>query len=418
MRIKHFTPAIIVLLIAGKLHAQNNTSPYSILGIGDIETGSYGKWTGMGSTAAALYSNRYLNQANPASLSQLDNQFFTFEVSGRYKTVGYAQLNAGSNNVRSADISMEKVALGIKLTKKWGTSFGLAPFSTTNYSFSAPKTILGTNYTTAGYYTGSGGLNEVYWSNGYSITKNLRAGIKASYLFGSLQENEQLTTDVTGSAYTTNRDIYLNNPYITYGLQYNGKLSKKLELSLGGTYAAKTRLNADFSYSVMNGTTSVVSEETVKSDSYNIPQTTVAGLALTYDKRITFASDFRHQDWSTLGYKGLSYALVNSNRISGGLQLSKNLKTINNQSFERFYYQAGFFYNNSYLQINNYQLKDYGATLGIGLNSIRNPLGVSAALTVGSRGTTNYGLIKENYTQFTFTLSYRDFWFTKGRKYD
>lgn len=413
---KYFKYVFVLILCYGKLFAQNNTSPYSILGIGDIETGTYGKWTGMGSTAIALSSNRYLNQLNPASLSRLDNQFFTFELSGRYKTVSYGQLNSGLTNTKSADISMEKLALGIKLTKKWGSSVGLSPFSTSNYSFYAPKTIQGTTYQLNGYYSGSGGLNMVYWSNGYSITKNLRAGIQAAYLFGSLQQNEQLT-DVTSGSYTTTRNIYLTSPYIVYGLQYNGHITKKLELAIGGTYAATTKLNADYSYTVTNDTTTIASEESVKNGSYSIPATTMGGIALTYNKKFTIASDYKHQDWSSAHYNGLNYSLVNSNRFSAGFEYSKKLKGLN-QDFERFYYQGGFYYNNSYLEVNKEQLKDYGVTLGVGINSIRNPLGFSAALQVGSRGTTNNGLIKENYTQMTFTLSYRDFWFTKGRKYD
>lgn len=417
MRIKPVTFFLVLILFCGKLFAQNNTSPYSILGIGDIETGSYGKWSGMGSAGVALSSNRYLNQLNPASLSKLDNQFFTFEFSGRYKTISYAQQNAGLGSVRSSDISMEKLALGMKLSKKWGSSVGLEPFSTSNYSFYAPKTIQGTNEQVNGYYSGSGGINKVFWSNSYSVIKNVRLGVEAAYLFGSLQQIENMTTNVASGTFVTTRNIYMTSPYLTYGLQYSGKLSKKFELAVGGTYSAKTNLNADYSYSVTDGTTSIVSEQTIKNSNYNIPSTLVAGIALSYNDKLTVASDIRHQNWTNLNYKGLNYALVNSSRYSAGVEFSKKLKGVN-QSYERFFYQAGIYYNNSYLQINNEQLKDYGATLGIGVNSIRNSLGLSAALQLGARGTTNKGLIKENYTQFTFTLSYRDFWFTKGRKYD
>lgn len=417
MQIKYLKIFFILMLTGGKLLAQNNTSPYSILGIGDIETSTYGKWSGMGSTAVALSSGRYLNQSNPASLSKLDDQFFTFELSGRYKAVSYSQLNAALSNTKSGDISMEKLALGIKLSKKWGTGVGLSPFSTSNYSFYSPKTIEGTNDQLNGYYSGSGGLNMVYWSNGYSITKNLRAGIQAAYLFGSLLQNEQLTTDVTSSTYTTTRNIYITSPYIIYGLQYDQHLSKKLQLNIAGTYAAATKLNADYSYTVTSDTTTIASKESVKNSSYNIPATTAAGFALIYDNKYTIASDFKHQDWSTLHDNGLNYALVNSSRYSLGFEYSKKLNGMNG-TFEHYYYQGGIYYNNSYLQVNKKQLKDYGVTLGFGVNSLRNPLGFSAALQVGSRGTTNNGLIKENYTQMTFTLSYRDFWFTKGRKYD
>ena len=417
MQIKYLSLVLVIILFEGRLFAQNNTSPYSILGIGDIESGMYGKWSGMASTAAALSSNRYLNQLNPASLSKLDDQFFTFEFSGRYKAVSYSQISTGLTNTKSADISMEKLALGIKLTKKWGSGVGLSPFSTSNYSFYSPKTIQGTNYQLNGYYSGSGGLNMVYWSNGYSITKNLRVGIQAAYLFGSLRQNEELSTDVTGSTYTTARNIYMTSPYLNYGLQYNVNLTKKFQLAIGGTYGASAKLNTDYDYTVTNDTTTIVSETSVKGSSYKIPATTMAGIALTYNNKFTFASDYKHQDWSSLHSNGLNYSLVNSDRYSVGVEYAKKLKGLN-QNFERYYYQAGFYYNNSYLQVNKEQLKDYGLTLGVGLNSIRNALGISAALQVGSRGTTNNGLIKENYTQMTFTLSYRDFWFTKGRKYD
>ena len=411
------TPAIILLLFTVNSFGQNNTSPYSILGIGDIETGSYGKWSGMGNTGVALYSNRYLNQANPASLSMLDDQFFNFEIAGRYKNTSYKQTGNSSNEVSSADISMQKAALAIKLAKKWGTSVGFVPFSTSNYSFYSAKTLQGSNETITGYYSGSGGLQQVYWSNAYSINKNLRAGIQAGFLFGSLQQQEELLTSVTSATYTTTRNIYMTSPYITYGLQYNGKVSKKLEVALGGTYASATKLNADYSYTVNNGTSDIISDETVKNSTYSIPSTTTAGIALIYDKRLTLTSDYKHQDWSTLNYKGLNYSLVNSNRYAAGFEISKNIQTLNGP-YERFFYQAGIFYNDSYLKIKNEQLKDYGLTLGFGLNSIRNSLGLSTALQIGTRGTTNNGLIRENYTQVTFTLSYRDFWFTKGRKYD
>ena len=43
-------------------------------------------------------------------------------------------------------------------------------------------------------------------------------------------------------------------------------------------------------------------------------------------------------------------------------------------------------------------------------------LGIHAAVEVGQRGTTNNGLIKEGYTQFNVTLSYRDLWISKKMK--
>jgi hypothetical protein len=65
------------------------------------------------------------------------------------------------------------------------------------------------------------------------------------------------------------------------------------------------------------------------------------------------------------------------------------------------------------------QLQDYGLTFGAGTELSRmllSGLGIHAAVEIGQRGTTNNGLIKEGYTQFNVTLSYRDLWISKKMK--
>lgn len=419
MKFKIINAVLLVCIISGSTYAQNNTSPYSIIGIGDIESGYYGRWSGMGNTGSALYSNRYLNQSNAASLTMLDDQFFNFEVSGRFKYTNYVN-NSNLSGTNSSDISMKKLALGIKLSNRWGSGVGLMPFSSSNYSFNSQKTIQGSNFTTSVYNQGSGGLTHVYWANSYGFfkNKNLRFGLQAGYLFGSLNQKEELVTDASaGTVIATTRNIYMNSPYLTYSTQYSGKISNKLRVGLGGTYSAQTKLNAEHTLTVSENGTDLLTEQVIKNDNYTIPKTYTAGVSVTYNDRLTFASDYRKQDWTTLNYGGLNYNLTNSSRYSAGVEYSRKLSAFG-LLLERSFYQAGVFYNKSYLQINNEQLKDYGITLGIGGNSKRNSLGYQLSVELGSRGTINKGLIKENYSQFTFTLAYRDIWFTKGRKYD
>jgi hypothetical protein len=107
---------------------------------------------------------------------------------------------------------------------------------------------------------------------------------------------------------------------------------------------------------------------------------------------------------------------VNSNRISAGVQYASNGGYVDN-FYERSNVQAGFYYGNSYLNINGYQLKDYGVTLGAGFSNKTGVLSMQFNMQLGQRGTTQNGLIKENYIQFGVTLSYRDFWYTKLQKY-
>jgi hypothetical protein len=80
-------------------------------------------------------------------------------------------------------------------------------------------------------------------------------------------------------------------------------------------------------------------------------------------------------------------------------------------------YRAGFNYENTGLIINNESINNYGITFGLGL-----PLGgsfsnINVGFEYGKRGTTNSGLIEENYTNVFISLSLNDRWFVK-RKYE
>ena len=400
-------------------HAQNNTSPYSIIGIGDLEKSSFDRTSGMGHAGIALSSNRFLYQANPASYASIDEHFFYFELSTRYKSVGYSGTPISDpTQSQSSDIQFKKIALAIKPKRKWAISIGLLPFSTVNYSFNGKKDVLGTPITTDAYYEGSGSTNQVYIANSYAINKNLSVGLQASYLFGQLQETETLSETLTDSSLVTNRNIFIGNPYFKAGFQYKAKLNKKWGIAIGGTASNKTRLRADYALLVKDGNTTIINNEFYKSNYFTLPVTYTGGIAAQYKGAYTFAVDYNYQGWSDLNYKGINYSLVNSTRLSVGAEYSNKL-TYLNQTYEKYFLQTGFFYNNSYLRIAGQQLTDVGATFGAGVLLNRSGLGLQGDLEVGQRGTTVNGLIKEKYTQFNVTISYRDFWVSrKLKKYD
>ncbi len=113
--------------------AQNTTSPYSILGLGDIETKDFGRWYGMGSTSIALGSPYYLNASNPASLMSLDERMMTFDLAHRGKTAKFMYPSADTFTTTTKDFSVRRASLAFKPNKHWAFSFGLKPYSTINY---------------------------------------------------------------------------------------------------------------------------------------------------------------------------------------------------------------------------------------------------------------------------------------------
>ena len=414
---KQISIVLLILVVVTNVHSQNNASPYSIIGIGDIEKGHFDRTTGMGYAGVALSSERSIFSINPASYSALQDKFFNAETSVRYKGVSYSgnAITSGTNSF-SSDLVSKKIIFAIKVKPRWGLSFGLLPYSTSNYSFAAKKSLQGTSLTTDAAYQGSGSLNQAYIAGGYRLAKGLSLGIQAGYLFGQQQQEETVVSGLGSGSLYTKKNVYINNSIFTAGLQYNYPVSKKLNIAIGATASNKTTLDASYSLLVQDGTQTIENIDHYKSSDFTLPMTFTTGIAAIYKNKYTFAVDYNHQDWNATHYVGSSYTLVNSDRVSAGFEYSKKFTYLDHQ-YEKSFFQAGVFYSNSYLKMNGQQLKDYGATIGAGFHAMRSGLGVQGALEIGTRGTTANGLIRENYTQFTLTLLYRDFWFGK-RKYD
>lgn len=406
-----------VTLACYALQAQTNASPYSIAGIGDIESGYFDRSSGMANTGVSLSSNRFMYQANPAALSGLDDYFFAFELTGRYKNISYTGNPVTTTGTSSSDLQVGRLALGLKLQKWWGVGFGIMPYSSSNYSFYAKKDIEGSGDYTDAYYEGSGGVNQAFITNSIRPFKNFSIGVQTSFLFGSLSQTETLGYNTTTPIVST-RDIYMSKIYFKGGLQYKLKLAKKWQFNVGATASNKTQLNADYTLNVKEGTTAIVTDKELQETYFKLPLMYTFGGALIFDKKITVSADFQQQNWNDVSYSGLNYRLVNSNRVSGGIEYSKKVNFANG-SFEKWFIQGGAFYSNSYLMIKGQQLDQKGFTVGAGFTPLKSPqLALQMNLEFGKRGTTANNLIKENYTQAGISIFYRDFWYTKVKRYD
>src|SRR6202000_993191 len=85
--------------------AQNNFSPYSQLGLGDIDGDFYNRTSGLSNTGIAYRSNRFLINNNPASFSALTNQYLAVETGLRGSFVSYAGTPVDLSNTQSGDLT-------------------------------------------------------------------------------------------------------------------------------------------------------------------------------------------------------------------------------------------------------------------------------------------------------------------------
>jgi hypothetical protein len=417
MFLKKIILPVIILLFGNCLvsMAQNTSSPYSVLGIGDIESSYYNRYTGMANASVALSDNRYINNANAASLSDMVPRFYTFEVSGRFQHVIYSGKAVDLNNDQTSDMQVKRLNLGVKITKRWGSSLGLLPYSTVNYSFSSSKSLEGTQQFATATYEGEGGINQVYWANGYRITKNTSIGVTSSILFGSLNQTEALQTGITPNPLITTKNDFLHNFYFNFSLLSRLKLSKHWGSSFGITFSPRTSLMSQESIEVKDLIGTVIKSTTKNNGYFDLPVSLNAGIAIVKDDKYTYTINAKNDSWNDLGYSGQGYQLVNSNRISFGFQSANLKQNYYNQTYEKGFFQFGLYAGNSYLKVNNEQITDFVFSVGYGRHSFRSPLGWVASLTAGRQGSQNTDIVSQNYLRLTLTLSYLDF-FNSNKK--
>ncbi|HEV8283958.1 MAG TPA: hypothetical protein VGQ09_06595 [Chitinophagaceae bacterium] len=409
-----------IMLVSGfvsiKSFSQNMNSPYSIYGIGDIDNRIYNRTSGMGGTGLATQSSSYFINNNPAAISGLPRSFYLLSVSATGKTLQYYGDAINETNRKNKDLWLKGLTLAVKINKFWASSIGFKQFSNVNYKFSGNKNVLGSNEIYYAIYEGNGGLNDYYWTNAFSVGKHFSFGIKSSIIAGSINQTETIVNDAATSSIETKQQDYFGSPKFEFGAIYSVALNKKWDFSLGGKFIEKTRLGSERTLTVTENGAAILNDNFIKNDRFYLPRTYGMGITLTHNKKTSFAADYTYENWSPLNIKGDGWSLINSNRISAGIEIAKHIDVLG-QKVEKNYFQFGGFISNSYLRVNNMPVNEFGITAGMG-GRLNSNLLYTLSLEGGKRGTTKADLIKENFLQLTLSLTYRDFLFSKGRKYD
>ena len=412
----HFFLMITVQFIVGEVFSQNMNSPYSIYGIGDIDFRPYNRTSGMGGTGLALRSSYFLIDNNPAAIAGLSRSFYIVDAAFTGKVVQYKGSAINADNSNNKDFWIKRLAIAVKLNNHWASSIGFSQFSNVNYNFFGTRSIEGSAGEYLTYYEGDGGLNEYYWTNALSLGKHFSIGLKSSIIAGSINQTETIAAESLASPVSTKLQDYFGKPRFQTGAIYSAALSKKWDVSIGGRFSPQVKMTSERTLTVSEGETPIIEDEFIKNDRFSLPNTYAAGIAIKHNNKTTFAVDYTYEDWSSLKIKQQGWQLISSNRLSAGIEFSRQARLMN-QTVEKRFFQIGAFYNNSYLQVRNEPVKEFGFTAGMG-GIIGKGLLYTLALEAGSRGTTQQKLIKENYVQLSFSFSFRDFLASKGRKYD
>ena len=170
-----------------------------------------------------------------------------------------------------------------------------------------------------------------------------------------------------------------------------------------------------------SGTVAVVQNEniTVADTDFLNPSQYTIGAGIGAPKKWFVGLEYTDQKTSNFTNRSLTIDNVVYNDASrykvGGFYIP-NYNGLGNY-WERVVYRGGLRYENTGLNINEEDINEFGISFGVGLPVGRLFTNLNLGAEVGSRGTTNSGLVKENFFNIFLSLSLNDKWFEK-RYYD
>tara|TARA_B100000965_G_scaffold218379_1_gene182748 strand:+ start:848 stop:2107 length:1260 start_codon:yes stop_codon:yes gene_type:complete len=408
---------LFLLLLIGEIAfaQQTTSSPYSRFGLGDLKSQFSPVFNSLGGGGYAINDSKIINPFSPASYSSFQANSFLFSTGINNETI---DIQSFSENQTVNNLSLSHILFGFPLTKKIGSSFGVMPYSSIGYSMNSRDDIFDADM----LYEGDGGISKVFFGSSLQLHQNFSVGANTSYLFGGLNRRKKLVfDDETIFNSRSNSLININGIYYEFGAVFSKEISdnnSKISISLNTSNntdvkVKRTNVVETFSYS---GTNEIVKDtfvNSVEKGNVVLPKYTNLGLAYSLDKWL-FIFDYSTQNWSDYALFEESDSLINSQRISAGLQYTPDMSSVN-QFYKRCHYRVGLALNTTPLQINNTQLEDKSISFGMGIPIKKNKSTYDISLILGQRGTTSNNLLKENYVKIGLSMSFEGIWFVKQK---
>ncbi len=429
---KAFVVLFLLLIINATAFSQATTnSPYSKYGLGVLRPQTFGTNFAMGGIAIGLRSERNIGLLNPASYTALG--VTTFDVGVVSNSLW---LDDGTQSQYQSNPYISHLAFGFPVIKNtWGMSFGVLPYSAVGYQYDEviSDPIAGD---ISFYNEGTGAINKVYFGNGFAVnidtTSNVSFGFNGYFLFGALNFDQKAIYGnvANGLNIWKIKDISVADFGADVGIQYQKTFTnsdgEKTSIVIGATHGLAANLNGnrteltrtftgDIDFGTIKDTVTFIDD--VENIS-KIPVETGLGFSIEKKRKWLVGLDYKVANWGRIVSDDPLYSFVTNFKVAAGGQIIPKYDGRN--YFQRMAYRAGFNYSSSYLSINGTDWTEYGITFGIGLPIRRTESTypkLNLGVEYGSRGTTDAGLIKENFLNFNVGITVNAIWFQK-RKYD
>lgn len=417
----------LCLLLTGsgatfEVSGQAARTPYSSFGIGEPYGNVLVNHQGMAGVGVSQPQFLYINNQNPALL--VYNSIYTGFQAGIIMERRNISGDTLSETTQGGNMNYLVTAFPVK-PSKWTTSVGLMPYSSVNYNLQYTDGITGSSERVRVNEEGSGGLTQLYWSNGVRITKEIAVGVKAAYIFSSIVNSSanQLINSNEPVNYITSIEekAYVRDFAFGTGLSFSKDSlfsGGRYRLSFGAVYNLATDLDATKNDKIYRttgrGDSLDITVLNKSNGSFSIPASFTVGLSLSRGFNWNIGTEFSYQDWSVFkNVNGENQGLGESWRAAlGGEVIPDQFATEN--YLKRMTYRAGVSMEQYPFLANGNTVKDIGINFGLSLPAGRFN-SVDLAFKYGRRGDKAENLLEEDYFKIYFGITFNDQWFIKRK---
>jgi hypothetical protein len=337
----------------------------------------------------------------------------------------------GVTTYSSDDLNFHHLVMGFPLSRGWGLAIGIVPMTSGYYEINEEVTSSDPGYdVNIGEYTinhsGEGGFTKVFIGTGLKINKNFSLGANFVLLTGQIDRSNQLAFSQTSEYYNVfhnnNKEkLELTGINFDFGVQYSTALTNDYYLNIGASlttsnnYKSKyNQLSLRYTAFGIGDTISFISDNSAKTF---LPGTLRFGVSFGKKNKFTTGLDFIATNWSASKIPGSSGYAADTKNLLFGAEFIPD-KFSNYSYLSRVEYRIGGHIGDNYLIINGEQVKEYGASLGIGLPLPKTPSKANLFVDFTRKtGFSSNSLHHEDYLSFGISLNLYDWWFIK-RKYD
>lgn len=425
-----YVAVLLLSLSAAAQEAFSSYSPYSLFGIGQLESIGDQNTAAMGGIGIGLRDPNLINLLNPAAVTAREENAFMLDFGIKQSNMIFEGADAEGTLAKSAKnlFNIDHVTASFPIYKHSAFKVGIAPYSNTGYAFTFHENkdeVLATLGDVQYFRSGQGGINQLFAGAGVTLFDRLSLGADGIFYIGTIKRSTSTNFNTNEYQRTANRTwkVVPRGFSAKLGLQYEQPIGESISLTVGATYKLGSTLKGDYT-DVAYASGGNYTDTTLNNSysmSYKIPQEVAAGFTLRKSGVWMFGFDYSRQDWTASVFDatpGVNFSTGVAQSFNAGFEIIPNRYDV------RYYlrtvtYRIGAYHKTQYIMIDGKQVTTNGVTLGFALPVYNRRTSVSFAVDLGqtslagAAALTTPGNVRERYVKFSMGLNLYDLWFQK-----